>query len=381
MRKSKPLFYFSVGITAFTIIYVLFNLELLKTFGGVMFLIMILMGWFGHSSILIFLTTLAILNFGGPTGFFKYMAQPWLLVILGFIVGRVLIILKDWKAFLNQADVLKSDQYNTNYITGEEATKAIWENSIPDSKLVKHLGDVFIAEPSEDGCPRGAMAILSSQLITMRKQRIRAGEFKRNDETRRNANVPGFDKVRKLHKPVEIGEKTLFWWHRTHLLPFRYSLSEGDDIDNLIISGTSHLNHGERPAHQKDIAEYGIDSEHERKDKLISLLKQHGFHYLINPLIHNPYLPAAHPEQWDNPDPTLTTQYSLDDIEQLADFVMYQPKFAGHAFSYKVESAYSYENAMEEVIEFREIPTFLVVTMRDLTINEDIFKITLKNMY
>lgn len=125
------------------------------------------------------------------------------------------------------------------YITRDALIKKMFNQ--PSTK--SNLGNMYLTKGDR---PEGAFIILDKDEIDRRRKMIEDNVFTRNSNDRYLANVVGF----KEHSSyVTVNGEKEYLYHRTHLLPFRFSLSEGNNVDNLLITGTTRMNNGDRPNH------------------------------------------------------------------------------------------------------------------------------------
>lgn len=136
-------------------------------------------------------------------------------------------------------------------------------NQIPVS-----MGNILIP-PTTYGRYYGAMTAINASTIETRNAMIKNNENYRNHEVRENLEVPGF-KGLNTKEMYEAGQRDPLQrnhslYHKTHLLPYRFSMSEGDTIEGLVFAGTAHLNHGDRP----DIDFFPDEKEKEQRNKIL----------------------------------------------------------------------------------------------------------------
>lgn len=222
---------------------------------------------------------------------------------------------------------------------------ASFDTAFHDFKMVGNVGNLFLAPADSeliDGGYRtyGAMITLDSNLIHQHKNLIRDGIVTRDSSLRYAANVAGFDNVASQKIDLGNGEKVALW-HRTHYIPFRFALSEGD-IRNIMFTGTAHLNHGDRP----DEGYYVDENEARRRQDLLF----HQFHP-EHSKITKPVQIVGLSTLVGNNAPK-DTQYSLDDMERLAESIIQYKK--GDVFRYGVMAHYNDDN-MGLIPDFVEV--------------------------
>ena len=140
------------------------------------------------------------------------------------------------------------------------------------------MGTLLIGGPeyTQEGQERpvGAVAYLDAQTVLNNHWSIKSERLRRDNLKRSEAVVPGFNDVSKRDSQVVNGE-FIYLWHRTHLIPYRHTMSEGNDIPNLLFAGTSHLNSGDRPQIGYEVRNdnRGKHSREKRKRNLIKHFK------------------------------------------------------------------------------------------------------------
>ncbi len=201
--------------------------------------------------------------------------------------------------------------------------------------------------------PEGAFIVLDKKALNKNKTAILNGRIRRDDVARKNVNVLGFNSVQKF---VVNNNNKEYLYHRTHLLPFRYTLSEGDDVDGLLFTGTSHLNSGNRP-----LKNYKVPKDDEmigsNKDRENSLHEKIGKSKYITNI---------------NVDSHSTNHYSLDDIERLVDSYI---ENADNSDIYSYGVFCNYEKPTDEV------PSSVTAILRNIRLGRDVFEITIPNTH
>lgn len=215
------------------------------------------------------------------------------------------------------------------------------------------MGSVYMSPM--DGRVYGGIAYLNANILNGR-QAMRQSYIARDYNTRKNAFVPGYGDVQGEY--VESNGVRHYLWHRTHVLPFTFALSEGDNIDGLMFTGTAHLNHGDRPQ-----LGYTVHDNRERVNMLFDMW--HGPKGGKNRLkltslsrIHVPGSPNG-------------THYSMDDIEQLASRII---KYVGDKrtpFKYSVRCLYGDDSL---------IPTSVEIRLYNLSTNQLVLHVRLPNV-
>lgn len=214
------------------------------------------------------------------------------------------------------------------------------------------MGSVYMSPM--DGRVHGGVAYLNANILNGR-QVMRQSYVARDYNTRKNAFVPGYDKIRGEY--VEYNGVRHYLWHRTHVLPFTFTLSEGDNIDGLMFTGTAHLNHGDRPQ-----LGYTVHDNRERVNMLFD--RWHG------PKGGKNRLELTSLSRIRVPGAPNGTHYSMDDIEQLASRII---KYVGDKqtpFKYSVRCLYGDDSLIPSAVEIR---------LYNLSTNELVLHVRLPN--
>lgn len=196
----------------------------------------------------------------------------------------------------------------------------------------------------------GAFVTFRGTTLTRNKRKIREGEIKRNDEARKSSFVPGMDAVKS--KLTKVNGKPYFHYHRTHLIPFRFCLNDGE-YSNIMFTGTSRLNAGHIP-------ELGIVPTNEEHSDNVD--------YIIECVQKSPYY---FDDIETGSDAAYRLSLSLDDFERAADSLVYETAESySHMFKYGVECIYKNEGV---------IPSHVRVLFIDTTLKRLLFSAVLKN--
>lgn len=105
------------------------------------------------------------------------------------------------------------------------------------------IDDCYLCERDKLDRIVGAFVILDHGTYLSHLDLIDRKIVMRNDQIRRNSDVPEFDKVKNLR--FKIDGKGYNLYHRTHLVPFRFCLDDGR-LRNLLFTATARLNSGLR---------------------------------------------------------------------------------------------------------------------------------------
>lgn len=173
----------------------------------------------------------------------------------------------------------------------------------------------------------GGFIYMNYELLKRNKELIKSNMIKRDAALRKRVGAPGIGLV--SSQVVDNGSGKVSLYHLTHLVAFRHSLSEGD-FENLLFTGTAHLNSGSRydlnyaPAYSKT------------KDSTLSRvqwLKDYFFEHNQQIILDYPKVKTGF-NFGRRGDP----QYSLNEFELLFDFFVNWKK--DHVFKYGVECYY-----------------------------------------
>ena len=188
----------------------------------------------------------------------------------------------------------------------------------------------------------GAVTITPARLKS-NFEMINSKRFDRDNEARRNSLVPGFESVKKIYKRINGTGYNLY--HRTHLVPFRFCLNDGE-FKNVLFTGTACLNMGLRASEDfvptKQLHEQNVET-------------------ILASIRRNPYTYY----EFDS-----TTDLSLDDFERAATKILNCDKDKGNVYKYGVECYYNGTSL---------IPDSVQVVMVDVTSSKIIFNAFLRN--
>lgn len=189
----------------------------------------------------------------------------------------------------------------------------------------------------------GGMVTITPAKLKMNFDLINSKRFDRDNEARRNSLVQGFESVKKLYKRINGTGYNLY--HRTHLVPFRFCLNDGE-FKNVLFTGAARLNMSLRASEDfvptKQLHEQNVET-------ILASIRQ------------NPY--ACY--EFES-----TTNLSLDDFERTATKVLNYTKHKGNLYKYGVECHYE-DSGM--------IPSHVEVVMVDVTSSRIVFNAFLRN--
>lgn len=210
--------------------------------------------------------------------------------------------------------------------------------------------EVHTCNLDRDGRVVGAFVTFRGRTLTENKRKIREGEVKRNDEARKSAFVPAMDAIK--GRLTKVDGKPYFHYHRTHLIPFRFCLNDGE-YSNIMFAGTSRLNAGHVP-------ELGIIPTSENHEDYVE--------YITECVRKSPFY---FDDIVQGSDSAYRLGFSLDDFERTADRLVYDSAESyRHMFKYGVECIYKTGGL---------IPSHVRVLFIDTTAKKLIFSAYLKN--
>lgn len=224
-------------------------------------------------------------------------------------------------------------------------TRKLFHNSLIGLDFVGHKSAYILANKDELGRIVGGFMVFDGYLLDTQNKAIKLGLYKRSDNIRKNADVPGFDVVKREWATVQGKERPLY--HRTHLVPYRLCLNDGE-YKHVMFTGTARLNSGMRV---KD-GYLPTEEEHNRNAEVIFKTA------LKSPMYYR--------------NPKRTSQLSLDDFERsISHFVHQSAQTYKHTYRYGVECFYDTEGL---------IPSYVEVTLVDCTEYTVLMRATLLNI-
>lgn len=194
---------------------------------------------------------------------------------------------------------------------------------------------------------------INAGLLRERKRIISQNIVTRNSDDRKRSLIAGW--------PDTNTDKM---YHRTHLIPFRYTLSEGYDIPGLLFTGTSQLNSGNRPLLNYTVADSGFLSHKKRQKLLLKYFSKYKGKPLENAYIKN--MASISKNYSDD-----NFIFSLDDFERLSDY--YIEHSPTHNFRYGTFTDANFDS-------LKLIPESASVYLYDMTTKQFCFQATLPNI-
>lgn len=224
-------------------------------------------------------------------------------------------------------------------------TRKLFHKSLTGLDFIGHKGAYILADKDELGRIVGGFMVFDGYLLDTQNKAIKLGLYKRSDDVRKQADVPGFENVKTEWVTVQGKERPLY--HRTHLVPYRLCLNDGE-YGHVMFTGTAHLNSGMRI---KD-GYLPTEEEHNQNAEVIFKTALKNSMYYMNP--------------------KRTSQLSLDDFERsISHFVHQSAQTYKHTYRYGVECFYDTEGL---------IPSYVEVTLVDCTEYTVLMRATLLNI-
>lgn len=190
----------------------------------------------------------------------------------------------------------------------------------------------------------GACVTYNGESLTANKRAIKNGRVVRDDEARKKAHVPGYNSVKR--KWVTINGQDFPLYHRTHLMPYRFCLNDGE-YGTVMFTGSARLNSGVRP--ESNYIPTSLD-HNANVSTIRNMISRDPFYYM---------------------DPSHSSPFSLDDFERAADALVFASRDSyQHTYQYGTECFYN-DNGL--------IPYAVQMVCLDLTSRRTLFVATLLN--
>lgn len=277
-------------------------------------------------------------------GVFFVISHLWFSIVAFLSIALLVFVYNKGKDKDETLRKIEKNYFNhINYIPIR--TRKLFHKSLTGLDFVGHKGAYILADKDDLGRIVGGFMVFDGHLLDTQNKAIKVGFYKRSDDVRKNADVPGFDTVKQEWAIVQGKERPLY--HRTHLVPYRLCLNDGE-YKHVMFTGTARLNSGMRIKDNYLPAE----EEHNRNAEVIfkTVLK--------NPMYYM--------------NPKRTSQFSLDDFERsISHFVHQSAQAYKHTYRYGVECFYD-DNTL--------IPSHVEVTLVDCTDYKVLMRATLLNI-
>lgn len=277
-------------------------------------------------------------------GFFFVIFHPWVSILSFLCIALSFYVYNKGKEEDEKLGKLEKNFFNhINYIPIR--TRKLFHNSLTGLDFVGHKSAYILADKDELGRIVGGFMVFDGYLLDTQNKAIKLGLYKRSDNIRKNADVPGFETVKTEWTNIQGKERPLY--HRTHLVPYRLCLNDGE-YGHVMFTGTARLNSGMRV---KDNY-LPTEEEHNRNAEIIFKTA------LKNPMYYR--------------NPKRTSHFSLDDFERsISHFVHQSAQAYKHTYRYGVECFYD-NNGL--------IPSYVEVTLVDCTDYKVLMRATLLNI-
>ena len=277
-------------------------------------------------------------------GVFFVISHLWFSIVAFLSIVLLVFVYNKEKDKDETLGKIEKNYFNhINYIPIR--TRKLFHKSLTGLDFVGHKGAYILADKDDLGRIVGGFMVFDGHLLDTQNKAIKVGFYKRSDDVRKNADVPGFDTVKQEWAIVQGKERPLY--HRTHLVPYRLCLNDGE-YKHVMFTGTARLNSGMR------IKDNYLPTEEEHNRNAEVIFKT----VLKNPMY---YMNPKH-----------TSQFSLDDFERsISHFVHQSAQAYKHTYRYGVECFYD-DNTL--------IPSHVEVTLVDCTDYKVLMRATLLNI-
>lgn len=294
--------------------------------------------------------------------FTSYWLMAWVLLVLA---GVILFKNSDEKGNLKEGfkpDIEKERQaymkrknanfpkhtflaYNNDILYEEVATREDFHKMLTDVSLVHKTNSYTLAKKDLLDRIVGGLITFTGEEIDERGRDIKRGFYSRDNEARKNAQVPGFDLVKS--EWVQIKDQPYPLYHRTHLVPYRFCLNDGE-FESVLFTGTARLNSG----FHADLKFIPNDETHAKNVRqIVQAVSSNAFAFS---------------------DSKRTQRLSLDDFERaVGDLVHRSAEAYTHTYKYGVECFYDNESL---------IPSRVLAVLTDVTDKKTLFAAILENV-
>lgn len=235
--------------------------------------------------------------------------------------------------------------YNNDILYEEVATREDFHKMLTDVSLVHKTNSYTLAKKDLLDRIVGGLITFTGEEIDERGRDIKRGFYSRDDEARKNAQVPGFDLVKS--EWVKIKDQPYPLYHRTHLVPYRFCLNDGE-FESVLFTGTARLNSGFRA----DLKFIPNDETHAKNVRqIVQAVSSNAFAFS---------------------DSKRTQRLSLDDFERAVGNLVHRSAEAyTHTYKYGVECFYDNESL---------IPSRVLAVLIDVTDKKTLFAAILENV-
>jgi hypothetical protein len=277
-------------------------------------------------------------------GVFFVISHLWFSIVAFLSIALLVFVYNKGKDKDETLRKIEKNYFNhINYIPIR--TRKLFHKSLTSLDFVGHKGAYILADKDDLGRIVGGFMVFDGHLLDTQNKAIKVGFYKRSDDVRKNADVPGFDTVKQEWAIVQGKERPLY--HRTHLVPYRLCLNDGE-YKHVMFTGTARLNSGMRVKENY----LPTEEDHNRNAEVIFKNALKNSMYYMNP--------------------KRTSQFSLDDFERsISHFVHQSAQVYKHTYRYGVECFYD-DNTL--------IPSYVEVTLVDCTDYKVLMRATLLNI-
>lgn len=277
-------------------------------------------------------------------GLFFVISHPWFSIITFLCIVFSFYVYNRGKEEEEKLGKIEKNYFNhINYVLIR--TRKLFHNSLTGLDFVGHKGAYILADKDDLGRIVGGFMVFDGHLLDTQNRAIKVGFYKRSDDARKKAEVPGFETVKTEWVTLQGKERPLY--HRTHLVPYRLCLNDGE-YKHVMFTGTARLNSGMR------VKENYLPTEEDHNRNAEVIFKT----ALKNPMYYM--------------NPKRTSQFSLDDFERsISHFVHQSAQVYKHTYRYGVECFYD-DNTL--------IPSYVEVTLVDCTDYKVLMRATLLNI-
>lgn len=277
-------------------------------------------------------------------GVFFVISHLWFSIVAFLSIVLLVFVYNKGKGKDETLGKIEKNYFNhINYIPIR--TRKLFHKSLTGLDFVGHKSAYILADKDNLGRIVGGFIVFDGYLLDTQNKAIKLGLYKRSDNIRKNADVPGFETVKTEWATIQGKERPLY--HRTHLVPYRLCLNDGE-YGHVMFTGTARLNSGMRVKENY----LPTEEDHNRNAEVIFKNALKNSMYYMNP--------------------KSTSQFSLDDFERSISYFVHQSaQVYKHTYRYGVECFYD-DNTL--------IPSYVEVTLVDCTDYKVLMRATLLNI-
>ena len=202
----------------------------------------------------------------------------------------------------------------------------------------------YLCEKDEHSRIVGGFITITPNRLSLHRALIDSNTVRRDHWNRRLIKVPGLKDIK--HLRCNVGYRHYHLYHRTHLVPFRMCLNDGEYLD-VMFAGTARLNMGLRFERHYAPEKFQKDDDVEE---------------IMNNVVRDPYFYS---------DPDSSTHLYLDAFERFATNHIAKDRRLYSTYKYGIECFYDDDKSL--------IPTKVRVVMTNVTDKKVIFEACLYN--